>query len=158
MIAQQAPTIETRYHRLEVTNRWLIGIGAVLVVALIALVAYVALDRLSVSANERTVESVQAALAAGDFEEYQSYYSTDMISYGPESSEIGGYAGMQAGWDTFHRYDTVIEGTGETVAYGNVVLYPFRWSNNLGLEGEGINVYKFDADGQIVADVTLLDE
>ena len=156
MIAQQAPALEVRYHRLEVTNRWLIGVGVVLLLALVALGTYVGVDRLSVSANERTVEAVQAALAGDDFEELQSYYSTEMIGLGPETGTIGGYDQMEEGFRIFHQYGTQVEGTGEAVAYGDFVLYPFTWSNNLGYHGTGVNLYQFDADGKIVVDFTLM--
>ena len=45
MMSQQVQPLELKYHRLEVTNRWLVGITAVVLVALIALAGYFVANR-----------------------------------------------------------------------------------------------------------------
>jgi len=158
MIAQQAPPLEVRYHRLEVTNRWLLGIGAVILIALIALASWVAIDRFAVTGNAATADSWITAATGDSFADYQALYAPTAQILVPETNGVvAGYDSLENIWNQMDQSGLVIERSGQISSFGSFVTYDINWRNDVGYDGTGVVTLQLDNDGQIIAQTIYIE-
>jgi hypothetical protein len=158
MIAHKTMPLEARYHRLEVANRWLIGIGAVMLAALLALAAWVAIDQFAVSGNAARVDPLVAALNGDSFADYQAFYATNVVLTAPEThGSVATYGDLDRVFNEMRASGLTVERVGEISTAGPFVTFHMTWSNDLGYEGDGVVTLQFNDTGQIVSEAIFVD-
>lgn len=157
MIAQQAPPLEVKYHQLEVTNHWLLGIGAVILVALIALASWVAIDRFAVTGNAANVDPWISAATGDSFTDFQALYATDLTIYSPETGNAAmGYGDLEGIFNGMNSSGLSIERTGAVSTFGPFVTFQLDWSNDYGYEGTGVATFEYNDEGLITQESVII--
>lgn len=158
MIGQDTLPLETRYHRLEVTNRWLLGIGAVILAALIALAIWVAVDRFALTGNATRVDPWISAATGDSFAEFQALYATDVEILSPETSGMmWSYAQLENIYDQAKNSGLSIERTGSIATFGPFATFHVRFQNARGYEGTGVATFEYNDAGLITQEAIIIE-
>jgi hypothetical protein len=158
MIAQQAPPLEARYHRLEVTNRWLLAIGAVILLALIALASWVAIDRFSVTGNAAKVDPWITAATGDSFADFQALYAPDAQILSPETNGVVmGYSDLETIFGDMNRSGLAIERTGAISTFGPFTTFDLSFKNDFGYEGTGVATFEYNDAGLITEEAVIIE-
>ena len=158
MIASGAPPLEVKYHRLEVQNHWLLGIGAIILAALIALGGWVAVDRFALTGNASRADTWISAITGDDFAQYRALYATNAQVLSPETSGVvWRYDKLGDIFAQMNGSGLTVERTGSVESSGPFVTFPISWSNDLGYEGTGVTTLQYNDAGLILAQTTYID-
>lgn len=138
--------LETRYHRLENTNRWLAVITGIVIVALLVVLGAQLLPRVAgMTANERVAEKVVLAPNQGASAPTATAFASDAIWVGFDGTVTRGAAAIAAAGTP---PGTTITLKGEPVSVGKIVLINFSWSQGSST-GDGAFMFTFDDAGLI---------
>ena len=148
MIGQQTMPLETRYHRLEIQNRWFIGLGIVAIVALVALGAWVLADRAAVSDAQATVTTLTEAWSQDDPAALADVYAEDAVLV--SGVEYKGLTAIQGVLPMVAREGFAPEVAGDVVQYGNMIAAPIHFTWDDGTEEDAMSVFRIDSDGKVV--------
>lgn len=158
MIAQEALPIEVRYHRLEVQNHWLLGIGTVILLALIALGGWVALDRFALTGNAAKVEPWIDAVTGDSLATFQSLYAPNAQILSPETNgQVWGYGDLQDIYGQTTTSGLTLERTGAIETFGPFVTFHLNFANDLGYEGTATATFQYNEAGLITAESIFVD-
>jgi uncharacterized protein (TIGR02246 family) len=148
MIGQQTLPLETRYHRLEIQNRWFIGLAVVAVIALVALGAWVLADRAAVSDAEATITTLTEAWSQDDPAALADVYAEDAVLV--SGTEYRGLPAIQTVLSMVATEGFAPEVAGDVVQYGDMVAAPIHFTWEDGTEEDAMSVFRIGADGKIV--------
>jgi hypothetical protein len=153
MLSQQVQPLELRYHRLEVTNRWLIGITAVVLVALIGWAGYSIANRTTTPNYTDRATAQMTALNGSDLDAFLALYAPDAQIETPTGSGQG-QAALTASFNEMGA--TQLTRVGDVVSAGHTATYDFTWKSAIGGSGAGTEILVFNDAGKIVYEVAFL--
>ncbi len=145
-----AMPLELRYHRLELTNRWLIVLIGIAVIALAVAIAPMALDKVNgLTANERVAQQFvlgpnpnAAALPA-------DAYAADAQVITFDGHIYTGADGMVNAMNDVRGSGVTTALKGDPITWGSFVLVNFTWAAPGSAGGDGAFVFTFDSAGKI---------
>lgn len=155
MIAHEAQPLELRYHRLEVTNRWLYGVVAVVLIALLAMAGYFIANRGTSTQYTDTVDRYLVALNAYDADAMQQLYDPSASIMTPTGSGSGMTA-LIGSINEMRSGNTKLTRVGDVVSNGQTATYHFTWTSPVGGSGKGFEVFVFNDAGKIIFDGAFL--
>ena len=155
MMSQQVQPLELKYHRLEVTNRWLVGITAVVLVALIALAGYFVANRTTTPNYTDRATAQMTALNGSDLNALLALYAPDAQIVTPTGTGQG-EAALTASFNEMRKGSTQLTRVGDVVSAGHTATYDFTWTSPIGGSGAGTEILVFNDAGKIVFEVAFL--
>jgi hypothetical protein len=155
MMSQQVQPLELKYHRLELTNRWLVGITAVVLVALIALAGYSVANRTTPPNYTDRATAAMMALNGTDLDAFLALYAPDAQIVTPTGTGQG-QATLTASFNEMRKGATVLTRVSDVASAGHTATYDFTWTSPVGGSGAGTEILVFDDAGKIVYEVAFL--
>ncbi len=144
MIAQQTIPLETRVHRLEIQNRWFIGIAIVAVLAAVILGVWFANEQFGKTPEEQTVADLATAWTTNDGALLAEVYAPNAEVVGT----VTGIQGIQSLAREMAAQQFKAEVVGPVTQIGNQVAAPIHLSWDGG-EEDVLSVFTFNDDGLI---------
>jgi hypothetical protein len=154
-MVSQAQPLELKYHRLEVANRWLVGITAVVLVALIAWAGYSVVNRTTTPNYTDRATAAMAALNGTDLNAYLALYAPDAQIVTPTGTGQG-TAALTASFNEMRHGSTVLTRVGDVASAGHTATFDFTWTSPVGGSGAGTEILVFNDAGKIVYEVAFL--
>ena len=147
MAVASAP-LDARYHRLQITNRWLMLVTGLVLIALAAVVAtQVVRTTPTLTANEKVAEQVALAPnSGGTFA--TGIFAPDATWVGFDGTVANGPAAIGA----MAAQPVTVTLTGDPVTVGRYVVVPFTWATVPGegtATGDGAFLFTFNDAGLI---------
>jgi len=155
MMSQQAQPLELKYHRLEATNRWLVGITVVVLVALIAWAGYSVVNRTTTPNYTDRATATMTALNGTDVNAFLALYAPDAQIVTPTGTGQG-QAALTASFNEMRKGSTVLTRVGDVASTGHTATYDFTWTSPVAGSGTGTEILVFNDAGKIVYDVAFL--
>jgi hypothetical protein len=139
--------LETRYHRLEITNRWLVILSGLVIVALLIVAAPMVLDRFGgLSANEQIAQRVALAPNTGATAPTAAIYASDAVWQGWDGTVLTGADAIIAAGTPW----VTVTLKGDPITLGNFVLVNFSWeAKDASGSGDGAFLFTFDDAGLV---------
>lgn len=150
MAGQATQSLELRYHRLEVFNRWMVVVAVVALLAVAGMAAWIAADRFGQPDGEQVATSLAAAWTADTSADLESVYAEDAVLVDSSGTTHLGLDALKRMYSTAKSIDFTPTIIGPVTQSGRTVAVPIRLSMSDGSEYYVTTVLELNSEGLVV--------
>jgi SnoaL-like domain len=146
----QAPSLEVRFHRLEINYRWALGIAVIAIVALGALVLWNAYSAASQAKGEQVVTQLVTAWGSHDGALLEATYAEDAVLISAGAVKHEGIQAIKGFHQLMASHGFKPEVIGPVVQSGTTVVAPIKLTWSDGTAWYVTSIFELNPAGKVV--------